>query len=56
MISRDPTDDKFVGLAADAGAKIIISGDRDLTEIKTYQDIVILSPALFFERMRLAAG
>ena len=51
-VSRDPADDKFLGLALDSGAKIIISGDRDLTEIKTYEEIEILSPALFFERMQ----
>ena len=50
-ISRDPTDDKFVRLAVDSGAKLIISGDRDLTEIRTYGAIDIISPAMFFERM-----
>lgn len=50
-ISRDPSDDKFVGLAVDSGAKLIISGDHDLTEVKTYEAIEIISPALFFERM-----
>ena len=56
IISRAPTDSKFVGLTMDAGAKIIISGDCDLTEIKTYQAIDIISPAVFFERMQLAVG
>ena len=51
-ISRDPSDDKFVGLAVDSGAKLIISGDRDLTEVKTYGAIEIISPAVFFERMQ----
>ena len=53
VISRDPTDDKFVGLALDSGAKLIISGDRDLTEVKAYEGITIISPAMFFERMLL---
>jgi putative PIN family toxin of toxin-antitoxin system len=52
-VSRDPTDDKFVGLAVDSGAKLIISGDRDLTEIRTDGAIEIISPTMFFERMHL---
>lgn len=50
QVSRDPDDDKFIALAIDAGAKIIISGDADLTEITVYKDIEILSPSLFFRR------
>ena len=49
-VSRDATDDKFVSLAIDAGANIIISGDLDLKVIKQYEDIEILSPAQFFDR------
>ena len=49
-VSRDDTDDKFIELAIDCGAKIIISGDADLREIKSYRGIHILSPAQFFER------
>jgi uncharacterized protein len=49
-VSRDASDDKFVSLAIDAGAKIIISGDPDLKVIKQYEDIEILSPAQFFDR------
>ena len=49
-ISVDKADDKFIALAVDSGAKILISGDRDLKEIKTYRNIKILSPAHFFER------
>ena len=49
-VSADATDDKFIELAIDCGAKIIISGDADLKEIKSYRGIEILSPARFFER------
>ena len=52
-ISRDATDDKFVGLAIDSGAKIIISGDQDLLVLKQVQDIKILTPAGFCERHEL---
>ena len=49
-ISVDKTDDKFIALAVDSGAKILIAGDRDLKEIKMFRNIEILSPAHFFER------
>lgn len=50
QVSLDKTDDKFIALALDSSAKIVISGDRDLTEIKFYKGIEILSPAHFLER------
>ena len=51
-VSRDTTDDKFIALAIDAGAHILISGDPDLKEVRVHQDIEILSPAHFFERFK----
>lgn len=50
--SRDANDDMFINLAIDAGAKLIISGDQDLTVLKNYQGIAILSPTEFFERFQ----
>ena len=49
-VSRDKTDDKFFALAIDSGSAILISGDPDLTDVKAYKGIEILSPAQFFER------
>jgi predicted nucleic acid-binding protein len=51
-VSRDKTDDKFIELAIDSGASILISGDPDLKDLKTYKGIEILSPAQFFERFK----
>ena len=51
-ISRDHDDDKFINLAIDAGAKLIISGDADLLTLGTCRGIQILSPAQFLERMQ----
>ena len=50
QVSRDVDDNKFIELAIDAGASILISGDPDLKNLKTYIGIEILSPAHFFER------
>jgi len=49
-VSRDPADDKFIGLAIDSGARIVISGDPDLKEVRAVQGVEIVSPAIFFER------
>ena len=51
-VSRDKTDDKFISLAIDSGATILISGDPDLKDVKTYKGIEILTPAQFFERCK----
>jgi len=50
--SRDKTDDKFIALAIDSGASILISGDPDLKDVQAYEGIEILSPAQFFERFK----
>lgn len=39
-ISRDATDDKFIALALDAGASILISGDPDLTDARRLHEPV----------------
>ena len=52
QISRDADDDKFIGLAIDSGATILISGDLDLKDVKTYKGIEILSPAQFMGRFK----
>jgi hypothetical protein len=49
---RDKTDDKFIALAIDSGARILISGDPDLKDVQAYEGIEILSPAQFFERFK----
>jgi putative PIN family toxin of toxin-antitoxin system len=48
IIETYPSDDKFLCCAAAAGADAVISGDKHLLQMRTYQDIVILSPAQFF--------
>lgn len=50
-ISRDPDDDTILALAAIGRADAIISGDRDLLELVTYEGIPILTPAQFMQRL-----
>ncbi len=55
-ISRDPSDDKFIQLALDAGARLLLSGDSDLKEIRHHKGIDILSPAQFLLRFQSRDG
>jgi putative PIN family toxin of toxin-antitoxin system len=47
--SRDPADNKFLACAVEGQADYLVSGDKDLTDLKSYQDIPIVSPAAFLE-------
>jgi uncharacterized protein len=49
---RDPTDDKFLELAVNGGADVIVSGDADLLAINPFRGIPIITPAAFMEQTR----
>lgn len=49
-ICRDPDDDKFLECAQDARALYIVSGDKDLLDIKEYNDIEIVTAKAFCEK------
>ena len=42
---RDPSDDKFLEVAVNGQADIIVTGDRDLLDLHPFMGIPILSPA-----------
>ncbi len=44
-ICRDPDDDKFLELAIKANAWVLVSGDRDLTDLGKIEGIPIMTPA-----------
>jgi uncharacterized protein len=44
---RDPDDDKFLALAVNGRADVIVSGDNDLLVLDTFRGIPIISPAAF---------
>lgn len=50
-ITRDPKDEHVVMAALVAGCHYIITGDKDLLTVGSYQDILILTPADFLELM-----
>lgn len=43
----DPKDNKFLELAVDGEAKIIVSGDAHLTNMHPFREIAIVTPAEF---------
>ncbi len=47
---RDPKDDKFLELAVNGNADLIISGDDDLLVLHPFRGIPIMTPASFLER------
>jgi len=47
---RDPKDDRFLELAINGRADLIVTGDRDLLELNPFQDIPIITPAEYLER------
>lgn len=50
-VSRDPDDDTFIACAFNAKAKVIITGDKDLLDVGTYQDIQLVTPKAFISRL-----
>jgi putative PIN family toxin of toxin-antitoxin system len=44
---RDPKDDKFLELAVNGKADIIVSGDDDLLVFGAFRDIPVVDPATF---------
>lgn len=51
IISKDPSDDKFIRCAQAANADVILSGDRHLLSLKEHGDIKILTPARFLANL-----
>lgn len=46
---RDPTDDKFLELAVNGHADLIVSGDGDLLALNPFRGIPIVTPAVFVQ-------
>lgn len=50
-VCRDPDDDAVLALAVAANVDFIVSGDRDLLTLKSFQGIAILTPAEALQRI-----
>ena len=49
-VCRDEDDDKFLSCAIDSKSLYIVSGDKDLLSIGTYENIEIITAAEFCSR------
>jgi len=47
---RDPTDDKFLEVALNGRADVIVTGDTDLLEMQPWREISILTPNDYLRR------
>ena len=48
-VCRDPTDDKFLELAVNGHADLIVTGDGDLLVLNPFREIPIVTPAAFVQ-------
>ena len=55
-VSRDPGDDKFVEAAIEGQAQYVVTGDKDLLELKRYRAVRIVTPAVFLTIPRTREG
>lgn len=49
--SRDPDDDKFLGLAVAGEAEVIVSGDQDLLVLDPFHGARMVRPRTFVEEL-----
>jgi hypothetical protein len=47
--SRDPEDDKFLAAAVQARARYVVTGDKDLLDLKVYRGVRRVKPARFLQ-------
>jgi putative PIN family toxin of toxin-antitoxin system len=47
---RDPNDDKFLEVAVNGAASVIITGDKDLLALNPFRKIAIVTPAQYLLR------
>lgn len=55
FVIRDPDDNKFVEAAVEGNCEYIVSGDKNLLDLKEYKDIKIVSSAEFINKHFKAA-
>ena len=41
-----------LGTALAADAECLVTGDKDLLSLKRYQDVLVLSPRAFYDRLK----
>jgi predicted nucleic acid-binding protein len=51
VVTDDPSDNKFIEAAMAGKAKLIVSGDNHLLELKSFKDISIITAKEFLKRL-----
>jgi len=51
-VCRDPEDDKFISCAISASADYIVSGDKDLFDLKQYKSAKIIKASDFLKKVK----
>jgi len=52
VITEDPPDDRYLECAVEGDAAYLVSGDQHLLKLSSYQDIPILTPRAFLEKLQ----
>ena len=52
IVKFDPSDNKFFEAAVAGNAEYIVSQDRHLLQVRTYQGIQVLTPPEFLQKLR----
>jgi hypothetical protein len=50
-VLADPSDEKFLAAALDGGADMLVSGDKHLLALGSFQGMVILTPRQFLDQL-----
>jgi putative PIN family toxin of toxin-antitoxin system len=53
-VCRDPGDDEVLATASAAKVEMIVTGDKDLLVLSSYEGIAIVTPAAFLRQLRNA--
>lgn len=51
IVENDPSDDMFLACAIESKADFIVSGDKHLLALKSFQGILILTPQQFLDKI-----
>ncbi|MGD0820219.1 MAG: putative toxin-antitoxin system toxin component, PIN family [Desulfomonilia bacterium] len=51
-VCRDPNDDMFLAVAVNAKAAFLVTGDKDLLELRKYKSIKIVSPQKYLALLK----
>lgn len=50
-VCRDPGDDKFIACAISGLADFLLTGDKDLIDLKSYKNVKMIRPAEFLKKL-----